>query len=187
MALTTVEPGPAGPGGSARFEELFRTLYPRLFGLTYRLLGDPGETEDVLQEAFARLAGSPVMHRPDDEVAAWLRRVCLNLGANRLRDRRRAQERLERVGRLESGDPSADSPAASVLQKEQLQLVREVLARLPERQRDCLVLRHSGYAYAEISATLGIATGSVGVLLARAERAFRQTYQELDHDQSHLP
>jgi RNA polymerase sigma factor (sigma-70 family) len=187
MALNTVEPGPAGPGDSARFEELFRTLSPRLFGLTYRLLGDPGETEDILQEAFARLADAPVVHRPDDEVAAWLRRVCLNLGANRLRDRRRARERLERVGRLEPIQSTADGPAAAVLQQEQQQLVRRALAQLPDRQRDCLLLRHAGYAYAEISATLGIAIGSVGVLLARAERAFRQTYQELDHEPPDAP
>jgi DNA-directed RNA polymerase specialized sigma24 family protein len=49
---------------------------------------------------------------------------------------------------------------------------------LPERQRNCLLLRHSGYSYAEIAATVGIAAGSVGVLLARGERAFREIYEE---------
>jgi DNA-directed RNA polymerase specialized sigma24 family protein len=37
-------------------------------------------------------------------------------------------------------------------------------------------MRHAGYSYLEIAATLGIAVGSVGVLLARAERTFRETY-----------
>jgi len=55
--------------------------------------------------------------------------------------------------------------------------LRAALASLPETLIDCLILRHSGHFYAEIAATLGIAIGSVGVLLARGERAFRTAYQ----------
>ena len=169
-----------------RFDRLYHELRPDLFGLTYRLVGDAGDTEEVVQEAFARLARDPVLARPDHEVRAWLRRVALNLGANWLRGRRRAQARLERVGRLQAvderrtGDPAAQDtgPLDAVLRSEQRERVRDALARLPQRQRDCLLLRHSGHSYAEIAATLDIAVGSVGVLLARAERRFRDHYEE---------
>lgn len=180
-----VEAVPAVDGSGVRFERLFRELHPGLFGLTYRLVGDAGDTEDVVQEAFARLSRDPVLARPDDEVRAWLRRVALNLGANHLRGRRRARARLERVGRLEAVDGRASradhrdgGPLDAVLRAEQRAAVRAALLQLPERQRDCLLLRHSGYSYAEIAATVGIAVGSVGVLLARAERRFRDHYQE---------
>jgi RNA polymerase sigma-70 factor (ECF subfamily) len=160
-----------------RFDGLFERLYPALFGLVYRILGERTEVEEVLQEAFLRLAGSELLARPDDEVAAWLRRVCLNRSFNRVRDGRRAREGVERAGRLEpSASPGEGDPAGVVLRQEERDEVRRVLAGLTERQRDCLLLRHSGYSYAEIAATLGIALGSVGVLLARAERAFRDGY-----------
>jgi DNA-directed RNA polymerase specialized sigma24 family protein len=42
-----------------------------------------------------------------------------------------------------------------------------------------LALRHSGLSYAEIAAALGIPVGSVGVLLARAEREFEVAYRDL--------
>ncbi|MER3403974.1 MAG: hypothetical protein C4289_01315, partial [Chloroflexota bacterium] len=90
----------ADPAG--RFEDLFMQLYPSLYNLAYRVLGEREEAEDVLQESFLRLDGAAVLRRPDEEVAAWLRRVCLNLAFNRLRDRRRARERLERAGRLDA-------------------------------------------------------------------------------------
>jgi RNA polymerase sigma-70 factor (ECF subfamily) len=45
-----------------------------------------------------------------------------------------------------------------------------------------LLLRHAGYTYTEIAATLDLAVGSVGVLLARGERAFRDAYLQSDHD-----
>lgn len=183
-----------------RFDDLFRQLYPRLVPLAERLFGDRAEAEDVVQEAFLRLArsgqsersardqtdaddGGPLLDRPNEVVGAWLRRVVLNLGVNRLRDRRRADARLLRATRLDGAlDPERspgddDSPPHALLRAEVRDEVRAALAALPERQRACLLLRHAGHSYAEIAATLGIAIGSVGVYLARGERAFRAAYR----------
>lgn len=95
----------------ARFDALFRRFYPELYGLAFRLLGDAGEAEETVQEVFLRLARSSVFERPEAEVGAWLRRVCLNLGANRLRAARRARAHLERAARLETATTLADDPA----------------------------------------------------------------------------
>jgi RNA polymerase sigma factor (sigma-70 family) len=156
---------------------VFARFYPELFGLAYRVLGERMAAEDTLQEAFLKLAADPrLLGRPDTEVGAWLRRVALNLAFNRLRSDRRDRARLEHLGQLEARDAWLSSEVTVLRQEEQAE-VRRALAGLPERQRACLLLRHSGYAYAEIAATLGIAVGSVGVLLARAEAAFRLTYR----------
>src|SRR5579864_5556085 len=88
-----------------RFDALFTRFYPELFGLVYRVLGDPMETEDTLQEAFLKLAHeSALQARPDAEVAAWLRRVGMNLAFNRVRSARRGRARLQSVGRMERHD-----------------------------------------------------------------------------------
>jgi RNA polymerase sigma-70 factor (ECF subfamily) len=161
-----------------RFDHLFRRFYAELYGLACAMIGGRLETEDVVQEAFLRLVDAPVLGRPDEEVRAWLRRVCLNLSFNRIRDAKRARTRLERAGRqdLAAADPTRDEPSDLLLRREAQEEVRRALAHLPER--NCLLLRHAGYSYAEIAATVGIATGSVGVLLARGERAFREIYEE---------
>ncbi|HZD75154.1 MAG TPA: sigma-70 family RNA polymerase sigma factor [Actinomycetota bacterium] len=175
----------ASAGVPGRFEALFRARYAELHALCYRLLGDHAEAEDVVQETFLKLDGHAVLDRPDDEVAAWLRRVCLNATYNRLRGQRRATARLDRVGRLERVDDEAGDgggPLLDVLRAEQQRAVRRALAALPERQRACVLLRHAGFSYAEIAATLDLAIGSVGVLLARGERAFRDAYLDPDDD-----
>ena len=175
-----------GGAGPVRFEALFSRFYPELYGLVYRVLGDAMETEDTLQEVFLKLADeADLQARPDAEIGAWLRRVGLNLAFNRLRSARRARARLDRIGRLERRDQEPTdselaSPPGVVIRVEERAAVRRALAEVPERQRECLLLRHSGYSYAEIAATLGIAIGSVGVLLARAERAFRTHYRRQD-------
>jgi RNA polymerase sigma-70 factor (ECF subfamily) len=158
-----------------RFELVFRRSYPRLVTLAWRVLADRGEAEDVAQETLARLADAAILDRPDDEVDAWLTRVCLNRAANALRGRRRACDREDRAGRREP-PPDAPDPAGTVVAGEDRDAVRAALALLPERQRAVLVLRHSGYRYAEIAAAVGVAPGSVGTLLARAERAFRAAF-----------
>jgi RNA polymerase sigma-70 factor (ECF subfamily) len=172
-----------------RFDDLFRRLCPRLYDLCHRLLGDRFEAEDVVQEAFLKLVDAAVLERPDGEVEAWLRRVCVNLAYNRHRGRRRGFERLQRAGRLapdgEAGEGEGGDPLGSLLRLEERALVRRALWTLPERQRTCLLLRHAGYSYAEIAATCELAVGSVGVLLARAERTFRDSYrrqQGADHE-----
>jgi RNA polymerase sigma factor (sigma-70 family) len=181
-------PGSPTSGSTAtRFDALFQRFYSELFGLAYRVLGDHMETEDTLQEAFLKLSDDAGLQmRPDAEVGAWLRRVAINLAFNRLRSAKRARARLERVGRLERTDEEpADSemlgPSGLLVRQEEQAAVRQALAEVPERQRECLLLRHSGYSYAEIAMTLGIAVGSVGVLLARAEHTFRSTYRRQTH------
>jgi RNA polymerase sigma factor (sigma-70 family) len=176
-----------GISSATRFDSLFSQFYSELFGLVYRVLGDRMETEDTLQETFLKLSDAQDLQaRPDGEVGAWLRRVALNLAFNRLRSAKRSRARLERVGRLERSDEEPlenelTGPSGSVVRQEERAAVRRALAEVPERQRECLLLRHSGYSYAEIAATLDLAIGSVGVLLARAEHAFRATYRRQTH------
>lgn len=165
-----------------RFGEVFRRRYTELVRLAARITGDVGEAEDVAQETLNRLSTHEVLGRADEEVAAWLRRVTINASFNRLRTRSRAADRERRTAAAErpllTVDPAGPQLAQLVRSEEQAQ-VRAALARLPERQRACLLLRHSGYRYAEIAAAVGVAEGSVGALLTRGERAFRRHYQEL--------
>lgn len=165
------------------FADVFQRRYAELVRLAARITGDAAEAEDVAQEALTSLSTHAVLERPDEEIAAWLRRVTINGAFNRLRSRRRAEARTRRSAAAEQPLRAADGTGpqlAQIVRTEERARVRAALAELPERQRACLLLRHSGHRYAEIAAALGVAQGSVGVLLARGERAFRRHYQELE-------
>ena len=77
---------------------------------------------------------------------------------------------------MASIDPELTREDLERLRAEERDSVRQVLMRLSERQRDCLVLRANGLSYAEIAVAIGVAPGSVGTLLARAERTFKAEY-----------
>jgi RNA polymerase sigma-70 factor (ECF subfamily) len=167
------------PLADARFAEVFRWHYPRLVGLARRVLGDAIEAEDAAQEALLALRVDPVAERGDADIAAWLSRVVVNASLNRLRTRRRADVRAEIVA-TRKVLPLSDEPADAAVDADERERVRATLAVLPERQATALLLRHAGYSYREIATTLGVAEGSVGVLLARGERAFRRAHEEMN-------
>jgi RNA polymerase sigma factor (sigma-70 family) len=171
-------PGDIGPASS--FEEDFRACYtarfPALFRYLDRLTGDPDLASDIAQEAFTRLHRRGAM---PDEPAAWLVVVANNM----LRDeRRRASRRLRLLADERSREPSAtpsSGPEADLERAEQVRAVRAALDSVSARDRQALLLRHSGYSYREIAVALHLAETSVGTTLVRAAQAFRRAFKEM--------
>lgn len=163
-------------GDVASFEALFYRHYDRVYGLLFRLIGSRAEAEDVTQEVFLKLYRQPLRGRQRHNVSAWLYRVATNMGYNHLRGRTRRWQRNTVLVPKESMDPI--DPAEKVVRDEIKVAVRIVLARLPERQAQLLLLRQMGLSYAELAIACDIAPGSVGKLLSRAADAFRKVYDQ---------
>jgi RNA polymerase sigma-70 factor (ECF subfamily) len=162
---------------AASFEALFQAHWPRVYGVLFRLTGDPDEAEDLALETFWRLHQRPP-RGAELNVAGWLYRVATNLGYNALRAQKRRARYEQEAGILALEHRAPPDPASAVEQAQERQRVRQALARMRPRSAQLLVLRHSGLAYAEIAAALSLAAGSVGTLLARAEREFEACYQK---------
>ena len=156
------------------FEAAFSEHYARVYGVLFRLLGDRAEAEDLTVETFWRLWERAPGRA--DNLAGWLYRVAMRLGYNALRaGKRRGRYELE-AGHETLEVNAPPDPAKAVELAEERAAVRAVLAQMKPRDAQLLLLRHSGLAYAEIAAALGLAPGSVGTLLARAETEFESRY-----------
>jgi RNA polymerase sigma-70 factor (ECF subfamily) len=174
-----------------RFEALFLGHYRRVHGILRRLLGSDEEAEDAAQEVFLRLYRQGALPPDDEGLGRWLARVATNVGLNVLRGDRRHAARLQRRALLdrvdEAGRQEHEDPARAVLAREEVAAIRAALDSMAERPRTCLLLRNSGLSYAEIAAALGVAPGSVGTILARAERDFRRRYLAMNAEQGEAP
>ena len=160
--------------GEVAFRRIFVAHWQGTYRAAYRVVGDPEESQDIAQEAFLRLLRRPLSDHREHNVAGWLYTVATNLGLNAVRGRAR-RTRREQAATAAALAPDA---LAEVVAEEERDLIRAVLAVMPERQRACLLLRHGGLSYAEVAVELDVAPGSVGTLLARAEREFRRLYDE---------
>jgi RNA polymerase sigma-70 factor (ECF subfamily) len=163
-------------GDETAFDTLFLRHYERVYRVAYGLTGSRADAEDLAQETFLVLFRQPPDLAGQERLVAWLCRVALNRGYNALRGEWRARERAARAF---EPPPTAD-PENEAERAEARARVQAALAALPERQTRLLLLRHAGCSYAEVAAALEIAPGSVGTLLARAERAFQTAYEQLD-------
>jgi RNA polymerase sigma-70 factor, ECF subfamily len=159
-------------GDSTAFEELFLRHYAAVYRVLYGVVGNAQEAEDLAQETFTAFYRQPPRLDGSGALGGWLYRVAVNRAYNAIRSKQRLQRRL---GWAEPEQQQSD-PQDEYLRREERERVRVALARLPERTAKLLLLRHAGLAYAEIAAALQVAPGSVGTLLARAERAFEATY-----------
>jgi len=144
------------------FEEFYTGAVGRLLGQLLLVTGDLHEAEEVVQEAFARASVRWAWLRDYDVPEAWVRRVALNLAAERARRLRRQTRALLRLG------PPPQVPAASA---EALALL-EALRTLPMRQRQAIVLHHLvDLPVEEVARLIGVRSGTVKSLLARGRRA----------------
>jgi RNA polymerase sigma-70 factor (ECF subfamily) len=152
------------------------------------LTGSSEDADDVVQEAFARLAANPPSS-PIEELGPWLARVATNLGIDALRQRRRRPyvgpwlPSPHESGESDLGEAQADvrlGPEARYGLAESASYAFLVaLEALGPRQRAVLLLRDAlGYSAEETATVLGASPGNVRVLHLRARRALEAYDQQ---------
>lgn len=147
-------------------EAMFHEQGRGLVRMVRLFVDDRNAAEDLVQEAFIRLARSA--HRIDDsrKAAAYLRSIVLNLARDH---NRRGLVSLRQ--RLPLDDQQASVEDSVVLAEEHQQVI-DALRELPHRQRDCLILRYyDELGVDDIAETLGISRNSVKTHLTRGVRA----------------
>lgn len=160
-------------GESHLYGTLVDRYQRRLWWSCLRMLGDPDEAEDVVQEAFVRAWERLDRFDPTHRFYTWLFTIARNRCLNALRRRNTWGSRSL------SGDdppvlPARDDAGAGVEDRELARALAECLETLPDDQRDVFDLRHAeDFRYAEIAAVLEISQGTVMSRLHRARERMR--------------
>ena len=144
-------------------------LYDRygkaVFGLAYNLLGDAGQTEEVVQEVFLRVWLRASTYRPErGRLQTWIMSMAHHRAIDELRKRRRQRDILETEARLILMDSRAqeDTAAKEAEQREESGIVRKALESLPEEQRQVIRMSYyEGYSQSEIAELLQHPLGTV--------------------------
>ena len=146
-------------------EHLYQQEAENLVRLARFFVDDRDAAEDLVQEAFIRLARSASRIRQREQTAAYLRSIVLNLA----RDHNRRG--LVSLRHQPAAEPQVPSIEEQVGLREDQRLMIEALRDLPKRQRDCLVLRYyMESSIPEIARTLGLSANSVKTHLQRGLR-----------------
>ena len=164
--------GQAGAGAEAEVTALYEAHALGLVRLAYVMLGDRAAAEDVVQEAFGGLYRRWDQLTDVDRALPYVRSSVLNGCRSALR-RRRVQD-IQAVHQ-----PSAVSAETAVLASEERREVMRALRRLPDRQREVLVLRfYLDQPEAAIAQAMGISQGTVRSTAHRALVALGRLLEE---------
>lgn len=150
---------------AVRFEEVFPDLYRLAYRVSFRVLGDRGDAEDVAQEVLARthLRWSRLRDRPH----GWVVTVATNLAIDRLRRRQRS-----------TGPVIEPIALVETHLSERIDLAR-ALRRLPRRQREVVVLRYmADWPELEVAEALGCSPGTVKSHASRGLAHLRHHLEE---------
>jgi RNA polymerase sigma-70 factor (ECF subfamily) len=160
------------PLATPTFDALFEAHYEPIARAIVRIVQDRGRAEELAVEAFWKLLKNP--QAQGRSAGGWLHRTAVRLALDELR-RRARQSRYERLlGWIPLSRSRTPHELFSASQEQGR--VRSVLAALPDRQAELLLLRHEGASYDELASSLDIHPASVGTLLSRAQQAFRKEY-----------
>ena len=163
---------------------LIRSL-PRYQKRTYRLvqrfISNREDALDLTQDAFIRAYQGLGDFKSQCQFYSWLYRITVNLCIDFLRKKARSEVLLydsDESGEMPMAnipDPRSESPAKAAENKELRTHIRKAVRRLPPKQRQIFILRHSdGLSLKDIAAVVGRSDGTVKAHLLHAHRNLRK-------------
>jgi RNA polymerase sigma-70 factor (ECF subfamily) len=160
-------------GEPHRFGVLVDRYQRRLWWMCLRMLGDPDEADEAVQEAFVRAWERLGEFDPAQRFYPWVFTIARNRCRNALR-RRRTWGFVSLSVDAPPAIASRDEAGAGAEDRELARALEDCLAGLPDDQREAFDLRHGeGFRYAEIAALLEVPEGTVMSRLHRAREKMR--------------
>jgi len=156
----------------------------------YRVQRDQALAEDIVQETFTTALGRTAEYdAARGSVASWLTTLSRNVIRDHLRAHRRADEVAERWDRIDASLAQlydalerAPLPGDVLARSETRDLVPMTVAHLPEPYRVALARKYvDDKSLEDLASELGLSVDAAKSLLARARRAFKETFSTLGH------
>ena len=169
------EHGPAGPvrrdglelllaqvakGDHAAFRAVYDQAAPAVLGIVRRVLRDPAQSEEVMQEVLLEIWRTAARFNPAaGSAVAWIMTLAHRRAVDRVRSEQRATERELRAA---TATIDYDQVSDAVETSLEHQRVRRCLDGLTDLQRESVALAYyRGYSYREVAQLLGVAVGTV--------------------------
>lgn len=162
------------------FQHDILPLKNELYRLALRITLSREEAEDVVQDTMIKVWNNRDRWQEIDSIEAYCLTICRNLSLDVLRKKDNQHQSIEEEEVLAS-QQSTQNLQEAIIQKDRLQLIRQLVNALPEKQRSCMQLRDfEGKPYKEIATILNISEEQVKVNIFRARQTIKQRYQDIE-------
>jgi len=170
--------------GGMDFEELVEKHTTFVYNIAYRMMGNPDDAEDVVQDTFIQVYRARDTFRGDAAVTTWLYRIAVNACLMKLRKEKKSRE-LTQTGYDDldvvnwAHAPDNERPERAALNTELREALEKGIALLPAELRAAVVLRDiQEMTNTEAADILGISVSSFKARLHRGRILLRKHLDE---------
>jgi len=171
----------AQAGNDEAFEELVRRYERKVYNIAYRMMGNPADANEALQDAFLRAYRFLKRFQFKSSFYTWLYRIATNVCLTKLRKRKSPvvmslDEPVGTDGELALEVPDHKyNPETMYRQREIREAIKEAVDELPPDYRSVVVLRDlEGLTNEEVSTILNLSVPAVKSRLHRGRLALRE-------------
>jgi len=169
-------------GNTEAFQELVERYKKKIYFLSYDILGDHHEAEDISQEVFIKVFRSLKNFRRDSKMSSWIYKITTNTCIDALRKRKSKPKinlwdfnHISIKNNVEEGSTRIQNPElsadASIMQRR----IQNALYKVTPRERAVFVMRHyNDLEIKEIAEVLNVSSGTVKSMLFRALNKLRK-------------
>ena len=168
-------------GDSVAFERVYDAFSGILYSLALRMLDRPEDTEELLQEVFAKIWRDAADYDPRRGAPlAWAITITRHKAIDRIRSTARRLRLYEAAEAEAKGNlPSVPQPAQNAARSENAKAVRESLELLPPEVRETIELAFfGGLSHTQIAEKLSVPLTTVKSRIRRAMMQLRQTLKQ---------
>ncbi|GAA5145297.1 sigma-70 family RNA polymerase sigma factor [Prosthecobacter algae] len=164
-------------GNDPALNVLMRRWNARLIAYLQRLSGSHTTACDLAQETFVRVYKHRQRYRPNQKFSTWLFAIATNLARNQLRWQKRHPVTLLEPSQISDLPLKCElpTPCHSLEQQERAEAVREAILKLPQEQKECLILStYEGLSHAEIAEIMNTTEKVVEMRLYHARKQLKE-------------
>ncbi|MEJ2156087.1 MAG: RNA polymerase sigma factor [Desulfobacteraceae bacterium] len=170
-------------GDQRAFQHLFDKHKKRVINYCFRYCGNAAMAEEMAQETFLRVYKAARRYRPKARFTTWLFKIAANVCRNEIRKPAYRAQVESLNGNTVPELPSDNGPTGSGCgqpdalfeESERHALVRAAIQRLPEQQREALLLRvNEEFSYREIGRQINRPEGHVKTLIYRGRQQLKK-------------
>ena len=159
--------------------EIYQLYYVAMYNTSLRIVGDPDDAEDVMQESFLKAFNKLKTYRGEVSFGAWLKRIVINKALDFLR-LKKEQFSLDEVGEIvEEPDDLPETMEVAY----RAETIKRAIQSLPEGYRIVLsLILLEGYDHEEVSGILNISNATSRTQYHRAKKKLLELLKNRKQD-----
>ena len=174
-------------GDAESFRQLYLRFSERLRKYALKHTRSPPAAEDITQDILLKIYQFKQTYNSEYEVSTWIWAIAKNTLYDHFRQSRRQRQNAESIedlaANISNTFPFIETAESLMIQKAEKNTLREMSARLSERQKKALFLRLvKNSSYQEISKIMNISLSAVKSLMNRAKTRLIDTNLKTEHD-----